>query len=42
MPVGRRADLLAWAVDHQALILEDDYVGEFRYDVAPAVVGRGS
>ena len=35
MPVGRRADLLAWARDQQALILEDDYDGEFRYDVAP-------
>jgi GntR family transcriptional regulator/MocR family aminotransferase len=35
MPVYRRADLLAWATAHDALILEDDYDGEFRYDVPP-------
>lgn len=35
MPVGRRADLLAWAGNHGGLVLEDDYDGEFRYDVAP-------
>jgi GntR family transcriptional regulator/MocR family aminotransferase len=35
MPVRRRADLLAWATDGDALVLEDDYDGEFRYDVPP-------
>src|SRR5690242_21499566 len=35
MPVHRRADLLAWATASGALVLEDDYDGEVRYDVAP-------
>jgi GntR family transcriptional regulator / MocR family aminotransferase len=35
MPVSRRAELLAWAAAHRALILEDDYDGEFRYGVPP-------
>jgi GntR family transcriptional regulator/MocR family aminotransferase len=35
MPVRRRTDLLAWARDVGALVLEDDYDGEFRYDVPP-------
>ncbi|TDO91821.1 GntR family transcriptional regulator [Enemella evansiae] len=35
MSVARRAALLDWATAHDALILEDDYDGEFRYDVAP-------
>ncbi len=35
MPVRRRADLLAWASANDALLLEDDYDGEFRYDVPP-------
>jgi GntR family transcriptional regulator/MocR family aminotransferase len=35
MPVHRRADLLAWAAAGDALVLEDDYDGEFRYDVPP-------
>ena len=35
MPVHRRADLLAWAEAAGALVLEDDYDGEFRYDVPP-------
>ena len=35
MPVPRRADLLAWATAGGALVLEDDYDGEFRYDVPP-------
>ncbi len=35
MPVGRRADLLAWASAGQVIVLEDDYDGEFRYDVPP-------
>jgi GntR family transcriptional regulator/MocR family aminotransferase len=35
MPVHRRAGLLAWATAGGALVLEDDYDGEFRYDVPP-------
>ena len=35
MPVRRRASLLAWARARDALVLEDDYDGEFRYDVPP-------
>jgi len=35
MPVRRRAGLLAWASANDALVLEDDYDGEFRYDVPP-------
>jgi GntR family transcriptional regulator / MocR family aminotransferase len=35
MPVRRRADLLAWSSAADALVLEDDYDGEFRYDVPP-------
>lgn len=35
MAPDRRADLLAWADDHDALILEDDYDAEFRYDREP-------
>jgi GntR family transcriptional regulator/MocR family aminotransferase len=35
LPVPRRQALIAWARATGALILEDDYDGEFRYDVAP-------
>jgi len=35
MPVRRRAALLDWAAAAGALVLEDDYDGEFRYDVPP-------
>lgn len=35
LSLGRRRALIQWAEQHQALILEDDYDGEFRYDVAP-------
>ena len=31
----RRAALLRWAEEHQALIIEDDYDAEYRYDRAP-------
>jgi GntR family transcriptional regulator/MocR family aminotransferase len=33
-PVRRRA-LLAWAQEHRAVIVEDDYDGEFRYEGSP-------
>jgi GntR family transcriptional regulator/MocR family aminotransferase len=35
LPVGRRQALTAWARETGAVIVEDDYDGEFRYDVAP-------
>jgi len=35
MSVDRRTKLVEWATDNNALILEDDYDGEFRYDVPP-------
>ena len=35
MPARRRAGLLDWARSGDALVLEDDYDGEFRYDVPP-------
>jgi GntR family transcriptional regulator / MocR family aminotransferase len=35
LPIGRRRALIAWARAHDAVIAEDDYDGEFRYDVAP-------
>ncbi|MGG5258413.1 PLP-dependent aminotransferase family protein [Phycicoccus avicenniae] len=35
MPVTRRVALLEWARDTGGLVLEDDYDGEFRYDVSP-------
>lgn len=35
MSLPRRLELLEWAERHDALILEDDYDGEFRYDVPP-------
>jgi GntR family transcriptional regulator / MocR family aminotransferase len=40
-PVGaalapqRRAEVVRWAVDHDALVIEDDYDGEFRFDRQP-------
>ena len=35
MPVTRRVQLLEWARRTVGLVLEDDYDGEFRYDVSP-------
>src|SRR5262245_60127184 len=35
LPVPRRQALIAWARSTGALIIEDDYAGEFRYDVGP-------
>jgi GntR family transcriptional regulator / MocR family aminotransferase len=35
LPAGRRVDLIAWARERGAWIIEDDYDGELRYDVAP-------
>ena len=35
LPVGRRQALTAWARDTGAIVVEDDYDSEFRYDVGP-------
>ena len=35
LPVPRRERLLSWAARAGALVVEDDYDAEFRYDVAP-------
>lgn len=35
MPVTRRVQLLEWAARTGAIVVEDDYDGEFRYDVSP-------
>jgi GntR family transcriptional regulator/MocR family aminotransferase len=35
LPVGRRQALISWARTTGALVVEDDYDSEFRYDVGP-------
>jgi GntR family transcriptional regulator/MocR family aminotransferase len=35
MPPARRAALVAWAQEHGALVAEDDYDAEYRYDREP-------
>jgi GntR family transcriptional regulator / MocR family aminotransferase len=35
LPIPRRRALVGWARTNGVLIVEDDYDGEFRYDVAP-------
>ncbi len=35
LPLARRLALLAWAEERNAVIIEDDYDGEYRYDAAP-------
>jgi GntR family transcriptional regulator/MocR family aminotransferase len=35
LSVMRRTAVLDWATENSAIIFEDDYDGEFRYDVAP-------
>jgi GntR family transcriptional regulator/MocR family aminotransferase len=35
LSVARRSALLEWAVANESVVFEDDYDGEFRYDVAP-------
>jgi hypothetical protein len=41
LPVARRQELIAWARATGALIVEDDYDSEFRYDVGPLPTLRG-
>ena len=35
LPAGRRAGLLSWARSREALVIEDDYDAEFRFDRQP-------
>jgi GntR family transcriptional regulator/MocR family aminotransferase len=37
----RRAALLAWASEHDAVVIEDDYDGEYRYDREPVGALQG-
>ncbi len=41
MPLSRRLALLQWAQAHDALIIEDDYDGELRYDGRPLAALQG-
>jgi GntR family transcriptional regulator / MocR family aminotransferase len=41
LSAGRRAALLEWAERRDALVLEDDYDAEFRYDRAPVGALKG-
>jgi GntR family transcriptional regulator/MocR family aminotransferase len=38
----RRRDLIDWARRHDALVIEDDYDAEFRYDRVPIGACKGS
>jgi GntR family transcriptional regulator/MocR family aminotransferase len=41
MTPGRRAELLRWAEEHGAIVIEDDYDAEYRYDRAPVGALQG-
>ena len=41
LPLARRLALLQWARQHDALISEDDYDGELRYDGRPLAALQG-
>src|SRR4051794_1022249 len=41
LPPERRAALLEWAEQHDALVVEDDYDGEYRYDREPVGALQG-
>src|SRR4051794_6366361 len=41
LPPERRAALLEWAERHDALVVEDDYDGEYRYDREPVGALQG-
>lgn len=41
MPVGRRYDLIKWAIENSGYILEDDYDAEFRYRGKPIPAMQG-
>ena len=41
MPVGRRYELIKWAIENDSYILEDDYDAEFRYRGKPIPAMQG-
>lgn len=41
LPLARRLSLLAWAQKQQALLIEDDYDGELRYEQRPFAALQG-
>lgn len=41
MPMNRRFALLEWAKAHRALVIEDDYNGELRYNARPIPAMQG-
>ncbi|AWI62401.1 hypothetical protein AB395_00006778 (plasmid) [Sinorhizobium fredii CCBAU 45436] len=45
LPSGRRKALIEWAISCNTYIIEDDYDGEYRYDVRPIpplwMIGQG-
>jgi GntR family transcriptional regulator/MocR family aminotransferase len=41
LPAESRAAVLRWAADHDALVIEDDYDAEYRYDRAPVGAMQG-
>src|SRR5205085_8988500 len=41
LPAARRAALLEWAAEHDGLVIEDDYDGEYRYDRDPVGALQG-
>src|SRR5204863_3237689 len=41
LPAGRRAALIEWAERRGALVIEDDYDGEYRYDRDPVGALQG-
>jgi len=41
MSIGRRLEILEWAEKHDALIIEDDYDSEFRYEGRPLASMQG-
>ncbi|TDD95415.1 PLP-dependent aminotransferase family protein [Jiangella asiatica] len=41
LPAQRRAAVLSWAERHGALVIEDDYDAEYRYDRAPVGAMQG-
>lgn len=42
LPLARRLEVLAWAKRTSAVVIEDDYDGEFRYEARPWSPCRGS
>lgn len=41
MPAARRLELVRWAAEHDAHIIEDDYDGELRYQASPLSAMQG-